>query len=381
VNRNVIIGAVAIAIGIAVVIILSMFEVTTEQMPAEAQKAAPGATASKPAVPAQPESAPPKPGARPMQSTKQVPPQSQPDQQARAAADNKGKMPGAKTAGAPSFDIIRISPKGEAVFAGRAEPGAQVTLYNDGKELGRVTADARGEWVYVPEQALPSGSAKLTIAAKNADGAVSRSDKVAVIVVPEQAAPATASSPKMPSSTASAPPPMAVLVPREGQSRLLQAPAPGPGVGTVALRLQVIDYDEDGRLSLRGKGKPGAAIRIYVDNGPIGEAKVPSDGEWQVRPDQPVAPGTYNLRIDQIAAGKVSERVELPFTRAAPLKSRPGENYFIVQPGNSLWRIARRSYGDGILYTVIYQANLDQIRDPDLIYPGQVFAVPASAIR
>ena len=47
-----------------------------------------------------------------------------------------------------------------------------------------------------------------------------------------------------------------------------------------------------------------------------------------------------------------------------------------MQPGNSLWRIARRNYGEGIRYTVIYQANREQIRDPDLIYPGQVFEVP-----
>jgi nucleoid-associated protein YgaU len=54
---------------------------------------------------------------------------------------------------------------------------------------------------------------------------------------------------------------------------------------------------------------------------------------------------------------------------------------FIVQPGNSLWRIARRSYGEGLRYTVIYDANKDQIRDPDLIYPGQVFVLPDSGVN
>ena len=47
-----------------------------------------------------------------------------------------------------------------------------------------------------------------------------------------------------------------------------------------------------------------------------------------------------------------------------------------VQPGNSLWRLARRSYGEGLRYTEIYEANKDQIRNPDLIYPGQVFVLP-----
>jgi nucleoid-associated protein YgaU len=47
-----------------------------------------------------------------------------------------------------------------------------------------------------------------------------------------------------------------------------------------------------------------------------------------------------------------------------------------VVRGDSLWRISRTIYGHGIRYTVIYAANQDQIRDPDLIYPDQVFVIP-----
>jgi LysM repeat protein len=47
-----------------------------------------------------------------------------------------------------------------------------------------------------------------------------------------------------------------------------------------------------------------------------------------------------------------------------------------VQPGNTLWAIARDSYGDGVLYVRVFEANKTLIRDPDLIYPGQIFTVP-----
>jgi len=47
-----------------------------------------------------------------------------------------------------------------------------------------------------------------------------------------------------------------------------------------------------------------------------------------------------------------------------------------VTRGDSLWRISRRIYGSGVRYTVIYDANQRQIRNPDRIYPGQVFVVP-----
>ncbi|KQO69709.1 hypothetical protein ASF22_03745 [Methylobacterium sp. Leaf87] len=48
-----------------------------------------------------------------------------------------------------------------------------------------------------------------------------------------------------------------------------------------------------------------------------------------------------------------------------------------IERGDSLWAISRRTYGEGDRYTAIYDANQDQIRDPDLIYPGQVFVLPA----
>jgi nucleoid-associated protein YgaU len=52
------------------------------------------------------------------------------------------------------------------------------------------------------------------------------------------------------------------------------------------------------------------------------------------------------------------------------------EGRVVVQPGNNLWQISRGTYGRGAAYTVIYQANKGQIRDPDLIYPGQIFMLP-----
>ncbi|MDT8327844.1 MAG: peptidoglycan-binding protein, partial [Roseovarius sp.] len=38
--------------------------------------------------------------------------------------------------------------------------------------------------------------------------------------------------------------------------------------------------------------------------------------------------------------------------------------------------ISRAFYGDGVMYVRVFEANRDRIRDPDLIYPGQVFALP-----
>jgi len=51
----------------------------------------------------------------------------------------------------------------------------------------------------------------------------------------------------------------------------------------------------------------------------------------------------------------------------------------VVSRGDSLWRISRVTYGAGMRYAVVYQANRDQIRNPNRIYPGQIFVLPMKA--
>ena len=74
--------------------------------------------------------------------------------------------------------------------------------------------------------------------------------------------------------------------------------------------------------------------------------------------------------------GKVVARLETPFARADFLLPSEATALVVVQPGNSLWRIARRRYGLGPQYVQIFEANRDQISNPDLIYPGQIFELP-----
>ena len=61
-----------------------------------------------------------------------------------------------------------------------------------------------------------------------------------------------------------------------------------------------------------------------------------------------------------------------------PIKKILSEPFIVVQPGNSLWRLARKTFGSGFGYTTIYEANKDQIKDPNLIFPGQVFVLPSN---
>lgn len=52
-----------------------------------------------------------------------------------------------------------------------------------------------------------------------------------------------------------------------------------------------------------------------------------------------------------------------------------GQSYTVVK-GDSLSKLAKRFYGDAQQWHKIYEANRDQIKNPDLIYPGQTFRIP-----
>lgn len=151
--------------------------------------------------------------------------------------------------------------------------------------------------------------------------------------------------------------------------------------------LDTITYDPAGEVLLAGRGRDGGFVRVYVDNTPITTSRIGADGQW--RTDLPeVDTGTYTLRIDEVGPdGDVRSRVETPFRREQPeaiaevlAEETAKESFDIavrtVQPGATLWAIARERYGEGILYVEVYEANRDRIRDPDLIYPGQVFELP-----
>lgn len=63
---------------------------------------------------------------------------------------------------------------------------------------------------------------------------------------------------------------------------------------------------------------------------------------------------------------------------APPPKPAQGEQSYTVVKGDSLSKIAKRFYGDAQQWRKIYEANKDQIKNPDLIYPGQTFKIPGA---
>ena len=279
----------------------------------------------------------------------------------------------------PSFDTVRVETTGEAVIAGRALPSTEVVAKLNGQVIASATTMPDGSFVVIPAKPLPAGAGTLSLETKQGDKTLVSKETVAVAVKPHGQGETT----------------VAVLSPAQ-PTKIIQA-AP-----TKSVVLDAVDYDALGNITFSGRAEANAAVRLYVDNAIAGEVKANDLGTWNFVGQNKVLPGTHTLRVDQIAVdGTVSSRAELPFLREEPEKvalapvPAPDEKIasaqnvaaapaiaqptrIVIQPGNSLWKISRDIYGLGRNYTVIYEANKDLIKNPRLIYPGQIITAPVA---
>ena len=255
----------------------------------------------------------------------------------------------------PSFDIVNIDENGQAVIAGRAKPNSSVQIYNGDELIGEVQTNNYGEFVFIPDNVFESGNYELRLFSDQKESKESVSIYVAEKEVSNDA--------------------VVVLNDEEGNiQKVIQGVQ--ENLETKDLTFDSLSYSDEGMLKLSGKARPGAKVEAYVDGKMVGEATVGDDGFWNMILDKPVNPGDYILRFHQIENESIISSIETPITQSDLSELDLGDRTYVVQPGNSLWRISRRYYGRGTLYTIIFAKNNDQIDNPHLIYPGQIFKIP-----
>ena len=387
-TSRMIVPLAALAVGCGLALVLAIQHLRREP-PVEIKVAS--------AVPAVSTPASAKPGPEPLQSV-----------QAQANALIAGlagspALPKSDDVGEPTFDVARIEPTGEAVIAGRSRPGATVELLRNGELHDRTVADQSGQFVMVPSSRLPSGTYDLTLRSREPDGKQSTSrQSVAVAIEPR--------------STDR--PVVALVTPDKPTVVLSQPESPKPTPGTVIA--EAVEIESGGKFHASGRARPGGTVRLYLNEALIASATAAADGRFAFTINEGISPGNYRVRMDEVdpKSGAVHARAEVPFNvtanditgssvtaRAAAAKppgiaaveqpqlaaagatvlSDEGPPTAVVVPkilttkvsrGDSLWRISQLSYGLGTRYATIYKANREQIRNPNLIYPGQVFVIP-----
>jgi nucleoid-associated protein YgaU len=361
---------------------------------AKPDSTAPAETAAAPAVPAaSPTPSPAAPdataAARPSEPAPATPVAPAPGSQQTAAAPASAS-PAAPAAGtaAPSFDVVRVEPSGEAVVAGTAEPNANVQIMDGAKTIAEGTANDRGEWAMTLDTPLDPGSHDLSIRTTSPDKKTETLSEQSVAV----------SVPEKPGSS-----PLVVLDNPGGATKVLQTPQPSDGTAAGPKPDVTVDAVafQDGKLYISGSAAIGGIVRIYVDGVVVGDAAVDEDGRWQIATDRAVGSGQHTIRADRIEkeTGQVIARAEVPFQQTGDVAtlldvgtagggsagvSSTGSadlQKVVIKRGDNLWTISRKLYGKGMRFSTIYEANNDQIRNPDLIYPGQVFLLPAGDTR
>jgi hypothetical protein len=290
----------------------------------------------------------------------------------------------ARDDGSPAFDIARVEPSGDAVIAGRASPGATVELLRNGVVHDRVVADASGQFAMVPPR-LPVGDSELTLRAKRPGGAATISKQSVVVAV----------QPNLRDQ------PVVALMTPDKPSIVLSKPQ-GLAASGGSVIVEAVEAEPGGKkLYVSGRSSPRASVRLYLNDKYQGATTADANGRFTftaLKDSVGKEGDAYQVRLDEVDvnSGAVRSRAEVPFTQSSVVAAASAQDAgdprgsaavgvkaisMTVTRGDTLWHISRTAYGNGARYMTIYDANHNQIRNPDRIYPGQIFIIPRSAQR
>lgn len=336
---------------------------------------------------------------------------------------------------APKFDLFSIDQSGSATIVGKGLAGESLDIIIDGKVVSKIIPDNNGDFATILDIGISKTPRSLTLRTTHSDGRVVASEETVLITpilktgIQEETSTTSANDSASASESASA-----IITASSGSSndevklkptsstssseldsklsddsettdvsiaivsskeiRVISPALQNNAPKVLDVIIDAISYDEEGEVLLTGRGIEDQHIRIYVDNKPIKTSSIKADGTWSLDLEE-IDAGVYILRIDQLDSdGVVTSRTETPFQKETSdvakkmaalqnnnnKESSPnvgiGLSTVIIQPGYTLWAVAKKTYGLGMQYVRIYHANKDQIRDPDLIYPGQIFKLP-----
>ena len=149
-------------------------------------------------------------------------------------------------------------------LSGSAAPGDTVSILDNGKVIGTVTADSSGKWTFTPDSALADGQHTFTVTATDAAGNARTSGTFPIVI----------------DTTAPAPAENIILDDNVGDK---QGPV-GDG-----------DTTDDQSPTLSGEAEPGSVVDIYDNDEKIGSVIVDDEGQWSYTPDKPLDKGDHEL--------------------------------------------------------------------------------------
>ena len=243
----------------------------------------------------------------------------------------------------PEIDIIKVSPDGSFVIAGKGQPNSNINILDKGNVIESTTVDSDGNWVVVSKENLKTGDNLISIDQINNNGLVLRHKQLFITKIDEHKKDQ----------------PLVISVPNKNGENISIIQQP--------LEKQKI-YKVENDLGIQKKIKSNKKIMEII--------KI-KNSKWQYNSDIIFDFGLHDLLVVlKSDKDEILDRITLPFMRVEMPSNDVPENFILIKPGDMLWTIAYRLYGDPFKYIQIFEENKDQITNPDLIFPGQLFSIP-----
>lgn len=270
----------------------------------------------------------------------------------------------------PFVVVEAVEIEGDTIYvAGSATPERTVRVYADTLLIGDAQASPAGRFLVEARRELPVGDYVIRADLLEADGSV-----LARAAVPFEREPGesiAAVAPSVPAVDTPAAPEQMAEVTDEAQDEPVGAtPAPAAEDASpeqAPAGTDVAAAPEPQSAQSAGSQDDGDAAAADASSGEAPQTMAAAEPD--AAPEETAAAET-----DAPKSGRVGE--ESAAAEITQPKLERAEGSVIIRRGDTLWHISRRVYGRGIRYSTIYLANQDQIRNPDLIWPGQIFTLP-----
>ena len=299
------------------------------------------------------------------------------------------------------IDIARVQADGMAVFAGRGAPNGTIFITKNGAIFAQNTIDDQGQWVVLPEEPLAPGSHLLRLEMVRIDGTTERADVSLVVQIAENSdekplvalvpqtddqTPVLLQSPDEAPDEASDETPSKVTEAAQAKQGDDTTPATQAeqvaeilGQDDIFIQIGSLSWNDGTSLSVHGVASGGDEISGEIAGLPLETVPLAKSGRWSSK----VLGNPFETADRQMLTvmlldddKQILAQTSLNVARSQLTAGLDGSLMVVVHKGDALWRIAYRSYGEGVRYVDIFRRNADKIDDPDLIYPNQIFAVP-----
>jgi hypothetical protein len=277
----------------------------------------------------------------------------------------------------PKVDILKVDPDGSYIIAGKGKPNSTISLLEKGNKIESVNADKSGSWVIVSQSNLESGDNLLIIDQDNVDGTSTQSKEIYVTKIDKE----------------NEKKPLVIEIINEdgGKLSIIQSPSIRKLKTNVQndlnlseksikkiniFEIQSVSFTQDGSLSIQGIANYGSNIEFIISKN-LSSIVLKNKPEWVFKSSYKLDYGMHKLIANLKSQDNTTlDSITLPFMRSEMPTGALPDNFVLIKPGDMLWTISYKIYGNPLKYIEIYEENRDQITNPDLIFPGQVFSIP-----